>query len=96
MDTVDPNLVAARLPLLVSCMQFGDFAQIYVAKGFNKEEAAAVIGTLTRKREYHDYFVDHMMVQASWEGLSGSVGRGRRSAILKRAAGRALAGGWAR
>jgi len=41
-----------------------DSAQIYVAKGFNKEEAAAVIGTLTRKREYHDYFVDHMMVQA--------------------------------
>jgi hypothetical protein len=57
--------------------------QIYVAKGFNKEEAAAVIGTLTRKREYHDYFVDHMMVQARWEkqsrrGQQASGAGGRR------------------
>jgi VIT1/CCC1 family predicted Fe2+/Mn2+ transporter len=37
--------------------------QIYEGKGFTKDEATRLINTLTKKPEYTDYFIDHMMVQ---------------------------------
>lgn len=37
--------------------------QIYTEKGFSPAEAHTVMAAMTRKPEYADYFVDHMMVQ---------------------------------
>lgn len=37
--------------------------QIYTEKGFTPAEAHTVMAAMTRKPEYADYFVDHMMVQ---------------------------------
>ena len=38
-------------------------SQIYVEKGFSANEARTVVGAMTRKKEYTEYFLDHMMVQ---------------------------------
>lgn len=47
--------------------------QIYTEKGFTPAEAHTVMAAMTRKPEYADYFVDHMMVQEL--GVSRSMQR---------------------
>lgn len=37
--------------------------QIYQSKGFTAEEATQLINLMTKKPEYTNYFIDHMMVQ---------------------------------
>lgn len=40
-----------------------EMVEIYKKKGFSEEEASAAMHHLTRKPEYTNYFIDHMMVQ---------------------------------
>ena len=40
-----------------------EMVQIYEGKGFTNEEASRIMALMTKKKEYHDYFVDHMMIQ---------------------------------
>lgn len=40
-----------------------EMVEIYKTKGFTEEEARTVIRTMTKKPEYADYFVDHMVLQ---------------------------------
>ena len=40
-----------------------EMVEIYKTKGFSEEEARTVIRTMTKRPEYADYFVDHMVLQ---------------------------------
>ena len=43
--------------------EVAEMVEIYKEKGFSESEARAVLGAMTAKPAYTDYFVDHMMAQ---------------------------------
>jgi VIT1/CCC1 family predicted Fe2+/Mn2+ transporter len=43
--------------------EVAEMVDIYVGKGFSREDAARAIGIMTRKPEYTDAFIKHMLVQ---------------------------------
>jgi hypothetical protein len=52
--------------------------EIYKGKGFTHDEATRIMELLTKKKEYHDYFVEHMVRRCIGRGGGAWVGpRGR-------------------
>ena len=43
--------------------EIDEMVEIYKSKGFSDKEAGRIMELMTKKKEYHDYFVDHMMIQ---------------------------------
>jgi DNA damage-binding protein 1 len=43
--------------------EIAEMIDIYVSKGFSREDATTIITTYTSKPEYRDLFIDHMMVE---------------------------------